>query len=220
MKDTARHRGMRNLLARQLSERPHYPISDEKVLQAIRTIPRHLFLDSIFEEKAYQDIAFPISADQTISRPHTVAFQTELLQVRQGQKVLEIGTGSGYQSAVLVFLKVDLYTIERQQELFKKTKLLLEKMGYIPKKMIFGDGYKGYVEQAPYDRILVTAGAPEVPMELLAQLKIGGRLVIPIGKGEQIMTVFTRLSPNEFNKEEYGTFGFVPMLENVQAKIR
>ena len=215
MKDTARHRGMRNLLARQLSERPHYPISDEKVLQAIRTIPRHLFLDSIFEEKAYQDIAFPIGAD-----PHTVAFQTELLQVRQGQKVLEIGTGSGYQSAVLVFLKVDLYTIERQQELFKKTKLLLEKMGYIPKKMIFGDGYKGYVEQAPYDRILVTAGAPEVPMELLAQLKIGGRLVIPIGKGEQIMTVFTRLSPNEFNKEEYGTFGFVPMLENVQAKIR
>ncbi|RKW14347.1 MAG: protein-L-isoaspartate(D-aspartate) O-methyltransferase, partial [Capnocytophaga sp.] len=181
---------------------------------------RHLFLDSIFEEKAYQDIAFPIGADQTISRPHTVAFQTELLQVRQGQKVLEIGTGSGYQSAVLVFLKVDLYTIERQQELFKKTKLLLEKMGYIPKKMIFGDGYKGYVEQAPYDRILVTAGAPEVPMELLAQLKIGGRLVIPIGKGEQIMTVFTRLSPNEFNKEEYGTFGFVPMLENVQAKIR
>jgi protein-L-isoaspartate O-methyltransferase len=220
MKDTARHRGMRNLLARQLSERLHYPISDEKVLQAIRTIPRHLFLDSIFEEKAYQDIAFPIGADQTISRPHTVAFQTELLQVRQGQKVLEIGTGSGYQSAVLVFLKVDLYTIERQQELFKKTKLLLEKMGYIPKKMIFGDGYKGYVEQAPYDRILVTAGAPEVPMELLAQLKIGGRLVIPIGKGEQIMTVFTRLSPNEFNKEEYGTFGFVPMLENVQAKIR
>ena len=190
MKDTARHRGMRNLLARQLSERPHYPISDEKVLQAIRTIPRHLFLDSIFEEKAYQDIAFPIGADQTISRPHTVAFQTELLQVRQGQKVLEIGTGSGYQSAVLVFL------------------------------MIFGDGYKGYVEQAPYDRILVTAGAPEVPMELLAQLKIGGRLVIPIGKGEQIMTVFTRLSPNEFNKKEYGTFGFVPMLENVQAKIR
>ena len=127
MKDTARHRGMRNLLARQLSERPHYPISDEKVLQAIRTIPRHLFLDSIFEEKAYQDIAFPIGADQTISRPHTVAFQTELLQVRQGQKVLEIGTGSGYQSAVLVFLKVDLYTIERQQELFKKTKLFLRK---------------------------------------------------------------------------------------------
>lgn len=220
MKDTARHRGMRNLLARQLSERPHYPISDEKVLQAIRTIPRHLFLDSIFEERAYQDIAFPIGADQTISRPHTVAFQTQLLEVQPGQKVLEIGTGSGYQAAVLVLLKVELYTIERQQELFKKTKLLLERMGYMPKKMIFGDGYKGYIEQAPYDRILVTAGAPEVPMELLVQLKIGGRLVIPIGKGEQIMTVFTRLSANEFNKEEYGTFGFVPMLENVQSKIR
>ena len=220
MKDTARHQGMRNLLARQLMDRKDYPISDEKVLQAIRAIPRHLFLDSIFEEKAHQDIAFPIGADQTISRPHTVAFQTELLQVAPGQKVLEIGTGSGYQSAVLVFLKVELYTIERQQELFKKTKLLLERMGYTPKKMIFGDGYKGYVEQAPYDRILVTAGAPEVPSELLSQLKVGGRLVIPIGRGQQIMTIFTRLSPYEFHKEEYGTFGFVPMLENVQGKIR
>ena len=220
MKDTARHQGMRNLLARQLMERKDYPISDEKVLQAIRAIPRHLFLDSIFEEKAYQDIAFPIGADQTISRPHTVAFQTELLQVAPGQKVLEIGTGSGYQSAVLVFLKVELYTIERQQELFKKTKLLLERMGYTPKKMIFGDGYKGYAEQAPYDRILVTAGAPEGPSELLSQLKVGGRLVIPIGRGQQIMTIFTRLSPYEFHKEEYGTFGFVIMLENVQGKIR
>jgi len=220
MKDTVRHQGMRNLLARQLTERKEYPISDEKVLQAIRMIPRHLFLDSIFEEKAYQDIAFPIGAGQTISRPHTVAFQTELLQVNAGQKVLEIGTGSGYQSAVLVALNVELYTIERQQELFKKTKLLLDKMGYMPRKMIFGDGYKGYVEQAPYDRILVTAGAPEVPKELLAQLKVGGRLVIPIGKGEQIMTVFDRISPIEFSKQEYGTFGFVPMLENVQTRTR
>ena len=220
MKDTARHRGMRNLLARQLSERPHYPISDEKVLQAIRTIPRHLFLDSIFEEKAYQDIAFPIGAGQTISRPHTVAFQTELLQVSEGQKVLEIGTGSGYQSAVLVALRVELYTIERQQELFKKTQLFLSRIGYMPKKMLLGDGYKGYPAQVPYDRILVTAGAPEVPKELLAQLKVGGRLVIPIGKGEQIMTVFDRISPIEFSKQEYGTFGFVPMLENVQTRTR
>ena len=220
MKDTARHRGMRNLLAKQLSERPHYSISDEKVLQAIRTIPRHLFLDSIFEEKAYQDIAFPIGAGQTISRPHTVAFQTELLQVSEGQKVLEIGTGSGYQSAVLVALRVELYTIERQQELFKKTQLFLSRIGYMPKKMLLGDGYKGYPAQAPYDRILVTAGAPEVPKELLAQLKVGGRLVIPIGKGEQIMTVFDRISPIEFSKQEYGTFGFVPMLENVQTRTR
>nr|WP_315006111.1 protein-L-isoaspartate(D-aspartate) O-methyltransferase [uncultured Capnocytophaga sp.] len=220
MKDTARHQGMRNLLARQLTEREHYPISDEKVLQAIRTIPRHLFLDSIFEEKAYQDIAFPIGAGQTISRPHTVAFQTELLQVSEGQKVLEIGTGSGYQSAVLVALRVELYTIERQQELFKKTQLFLSRIGYIPKKMLLGDGYKGYPAQAPYDRILVTAGAPEVPKELLAQLKVGGRLVIPIGKGEQIMTVFDRISPIEFSKQEYGTFGFVPMLENVQTRTR
>ena len=220
MKDTARHQGMRNLLARQLTEREQYPISDEKVLQAIRTIPRHLFLDSIFEEKAYQDIAFPIGAGQTISRPHTVAFQTELLQVSEGQKVLEIGTGSGYQSAVLVALRVELYTIERQQELFKKTRLFLSRIGYIPKKMLLGDGYKGYPAQAPYDRILVTAGAPEVPKELLAQLKVGGRLVIPIGKGEQIMTVFDRISPIEFSKQEYGTFGFVPMLENVQTRTR
>ena len=220
MKDTARHQGMRNLLARQLTEREQYPISDEKVLQAIRTIPRHLFLDSIFEEKAYQDIAFPIGAGQTISRPHTVAFQTELLQLSEGQKVLEIGTGSGYQSAVLVALRVELYTIERQQELFKKTQLFLSRIGYIPKKMLLGDGYKGYPAQAPYDRILVTAGAPEVPKELLAQLKVGGRLVIPIGKGEQIMTVFDRISPIEFSKQEYGTFGFVPMLENVQTRTR
>ena len=220
MKDTARHQGMRNLLARQLSEREQYPISDEKVLQAIRTIPRHLFLDSIFEEKAYQDIAFPIGAGQTISRPHTVALQTELLQVLEGQKVLEIGTGSGYQSAVLVALRVELYTIERQQELFKKTQLFLSRIGYMPKKMLLGDGYKGYPAQAPYDRILVTAGAPEVPKELLAQLKVGGRLVIPIGKGEQIMTVFDRISPIEFSKQEYGTFGFVPMLENVQTRTR
>ena len=220
MKDTARHQGMRNLLARQLTEREQYPISDERVLQAIRTIPRHLFLDSIFEEKAYQDIAFPIGAGQTISRPHTVAFQTELLQVSEGQKVLEIGTGSGYQSAVLVALRVELYTIERQQELFKKTQLFLSRIGYIPKKMLLGDGYKGYPAQAPYDRILVTAGAPEVPKELLAQLKVGGRLVIPIGKGEQIMTVFDRISPMEFSKQEYGTFGFVPMLENVQTRTR
>ena len=220
MKDTARHQGMRNLLARQLTEREQYPISDERVLQAIRTIPRHLFLDSIFEEKAYQDIAFPIGAGQTISRPHTVAFQTELLQVSDGQKVLEIGTGSGYQSAVLVALRVELYTIERQQELFKKTQLFLSRIGYMPKKMLLGDGYKGYPAQAPYDRILVTAGAPEVPKELLAQLKVGGRLVIPIGKGEQIMTVFDRISPIEFSKQEYGTFGFVPMLENVQTRTR
>lgn len=220
MKDTARHQGMRNLLARQLTEREQYPISDERVLQAIRTIPRHLFLDSIFEEKAYQDIAFPIGAGQTISRPHTVAFQTELLQVSEGQKVLEIGTGSGYQSAVLVALRVELYTIERQQELFKKTQLFLSRIGYMPKKMLLGDGYKGYPAQAPYDRILVTAGAPEVPKELLAQLKVGGRLVIPIGKGEQIMTVFDRISPIEFSKQEYGTFGFVPMLENVQTRTR
>ena len=220
MKDTARHQGMRNLLARQLTEREQYPISDEKVLQAIRTIPRHLFLDSIFEATAYQDIAFPIGAGQTISRPHTVAFQTELLQLSEGQKVLEIGTGSGYQSAVLVALRVELYTIERQQELFKKTQLFLSRIGYMPKKMLLGDGYKGYPAQAPYDRILVTAGAPEVPKELLAQLKVGGRLVIPIGKGEQIMTVFDRISPIEFSKQEYGTFGFVPMLENVQTRTR
>nr|WP_262913413.1 protein-L-isoaspartate(D-aspartate) O-methyltransferase [Aequorivita xiaoshiensis] len=189
-------------------------IVNNNVLQAISKIPRHLFMDSSFVDHAYTDKAFPIAADQTISQPYTVARQTELLEVEKGDKVLEIGTGSGYQSAVLLELGVTLFTIERQNELFKKTKLFLPKLGYKPKRMIFGDGYIGLEEEAPYDGIIVTAGAPFVPNPLLAQLKIGGKLVIPVGDNVQIMTVFTRKSEAEFVKEEHGEFRFVPLLED------
>ncbi|CAZ98885.1 Protein-L-isoaspartate O-methyltransferase [Zobellia galactanivorans] len=202
---------MRNKLAETLVAKG---ISNNNVLNAIRTIPRHLFMDSSFEGHAYQDKAFPIAADQTISQPYTVAFQSQLLEVKPEQKILEIGTGSGYQTAVLLLLKARVYTIERQLELFKKTKIFFGKMGYRPKKMIFGDGYKGLPDQAPYDGIIVTAGAPEVPKALMSQLKIGGRLVIPVGSDEQIMTLFVRKSEKEFEKTEYGSFRFVPLLED------
>lgn len=202
---------MRNKLADILSEKG---IVDNSVLEAIRAVPRHLFLDSSFEDHAYQDKAFPIGADQTISQPYTVAFQSELLQVEPNSKILEIGTGSGYQTAVLLKLKARVYTIERQLELFKKTNLFFKKMGYRPKKVIFGDGYKGLPEEAPFDGIIVTAGAPFVPNPLLAQLKVGGRLVIPVGTDEQVMTLFVRKSAKEFEKKELGSFRFVPLLED------
>lgn len=211
MKDTFTHQGMRKRLVETLKKKG---IVNNNVLQAISTIPRHLFMDSSFVDHAYTDKAFPIAADQTISQPYTVARQTELLEVERGNKVLEIGTGSGYQSAVLLELGVILFTIERQNELFKKTKLFLPKLGYKPKRMIFGDGYIGLDEEAPYDGIIVTAGAPFVPNPLLAQLKIGGKLVIPVGENVQIMTVFTRKSETEFVKEEHGEFRFVPLLED------
>jgi len=211
MKDTLKHRGMRNNLAELLEAKG---IRDKNVLEAIRTIPRHLFLDSGFEDHAYQDKAFPIGAEQTISQPYTVAYQTELLQLQPGDKVLEIGTGSGYQTAVLLHLKTWVYTIERQQELFKGTRLFFNKMGYRPRKMVFGDGYKGMPQEAPFDGIVVTAGAPEVPKALMSQLKVGGRLVIPVGVDEQVMTLFTRTSLKEFKKQELGHFRFVPLLED------
>lgn len=202
---------MRNKLAEILITKG---ITNNKVLDAIRIIPRHLFMDSSFEGHAYQDKAFPIAAEQTISQPYTVAFQTELLELKAGQKILEIGTGSGYQTAALLQFKVAVYTIERQLTLFKKTSIFFKKMGYRPKKVIFGDGYKGLPEEAPFDGIIVTAGAPEVPKALLAQLKVGGRLVIPVGFEEQIMTLYFRKTATEFEKKEYGSFKFVPLLEN------
>ena len=202
---------MRNKLADTLIKKG---ITSSKVLNAIRAIPRHLFIDSSFEGHAYQDKAFPIGAEQTISQPYTVAFQTELLALKSGHKVLEIGTGSGYQTAALLQLKASVYTIERQRELFKKTNIFFKKMGYRPKKVIFGDGYKGLPEEAPFDGIIVTAGAPEVPKALMSQLKVGGRLVIPVGIDEQIMTLFIRKSLTEFEKKEFGSFRFVPLLEN------
>ena len=171
-------------------------------------------MDSSFEGHAYQDKAFPIAADQTISQPYTVAFQTELLELRPNDRILEIGTGSGYQTAVLLKMKSKVYTIERQLELFKKTSIFFKKMGYRPKKAIFGDGYKGMPQEAPFDAIIVTAGAPEVPKALLSQLKVGGKLVIPVGTEDQVMTRYIRKSKKEFEKEEFGAFRFVPLLEN------
>jgi protein-L-isoaspartate(D-aspartate) O-methyltransferase len=202
---------MRNKLVDTIASKG---ITDKKVIEAIRAVPRHMFMDSSFEGHAYQDKAFPIAAGQTISQPYTVAFQTALLEAKAGDKILEIGTGSGYQTAVLLFLKFKVYTIERQLELFKKTSLFFKKMGYRPKKTIFGDGYKGLPEEAPFDGILVTAGAPTIPKALLSQLKIGGRLVIPVGDENQIMTLVTRKSEKEFEKEEFGAFRFVPLLED------
>ena len=210
LKDTLKHQGLRNQLADLLREKG---IKDKRVLEAIRTIPRHLFMDSSFEYHAYQDKAFPIEEGQTISQPYTVAFQTELLQVSPRQKVLEIGTGSGYQASVLLYLGVQLYTIERQQKLFKQTQKLLPKLMNRTVHMYFGDGYKGIPNEAPFDRILVTAGAPYVPKALLAQLAVGGRLVIPIGEETQTMTVYERISEKEFHKTTHGTFQFVPMLK-------
>lgn len=209
MKDTFKHKGMRKQLAAVVAGKG---ITDSRILEAIAHIPRHLFMDSSFEEHAYTDKPFPIAADQTISQPYTVAFQTELLQVKKGDKILEIGTGSGYQAAVLMELGAKVYSVERQAELLKKARLFLPKLGYRPKKLVFGDGYKGLPEDAPFDGIIVTAGAPYVPKPLMSQLKTGGRLVIPVGKKTQIMTVFTRISEKEFEKKTYGTFRFVPML--------
>lgn len=210
MKDTAKHQGLRNQLAKVLNAKG---IVDTNVLNAVRKIPRHLFIDSSFESHAYQDKAFPISAGQTISQPYTVAFQSQTLAIKPGDKVLEIGTGSGYQTAVLLELKAVVYSIERQQELFKKTSLFLPKLGYKAKRFIFGDGYKGLPTEAPFDKIIVTAGAPFVPKPLLAQLKIGGMLLIPVGDKTQIMTLFIRKSATGFDKQELGDFAFVPMLE-------
>ncbi|MBT8182703.1 MAG: protein-L-isoaspartate(D-aspartate) O-methyltransferase [Eudoraea sp.] len=211
MKDTFKHRGMRNKLVDIIAAKN---IKNKKVLDAIRAVPRHLFMDSSFEDHAYQDKAFPIAADQTISQPYTVAFQTELLELNPGDKILEIGTGSGYQTAVLLKLKAKVFTIERQLELFKKTSIFFKKMGYRPKKFIFGDGYKGLPAEAPFEGIIVTAGAPEIPKALLSQLKIGGKLVIPVGLDDQIMTRIIRNSEKEFERQEFGSFRFVPLLED------
>ena len=171
-------------------------------------------MDSGFLDHAYQDKAFPIGADQTISQPYTVAFQTELLEINPGDKFLEIGTGSGYQTAVLCELGAKVFSIERQKELFKKSSKFLTKLGYRAKKLIFCDWYKGLKEEAPFDGIIVTAGAPFVPKPLLTQLAVGGRLVIPVGDTIQIMTLYTRTSEKEFQKQEFGEFRFVPLLED------
>lgn len=211
LKDTAKHQGLRNQLIVILKEKG---IIDNNVLDAIKKIPRHLFLNSSFEDYAYQDKAFPIAAGQTISQPYTVAFQSQLLAVKKDDKVLEIGTGSGYQTAVLCMMGAKVYSVERQTELFKHTSILLPKLGIRPKHLSFGDGYKGLPNHAPFDSIIVTAGAPLIPKPLMAQLKIGGKLVIPLGETDQIMTLLIRKNETQFEKHEFGAFRFVPLLEN------
>ena len=211
MYDNNKYKGLRRQLVEKLIKKG---ISNKDVLKAIEVIPRHLYMEIGLESLAYEDKAFPIAAEQTISQPYTVAFQTELLNLKRGQKVLEIGTGSGYQTSILVNLGYKVYTIERQSELFKKTNILLRKTGFMPKKVIFGDGYKGLNEFAPYDGILVTAGSKNIPKNLLSQIKLGGCLVIPIGIKTQIMTRIKRDSENNFTKETFGEFRFVPLLKD------
>ena len=213
MQDSFVHKGKRKILVNYLREK--IGISDEKVLDAINQIPRHLFLESIFEDYAYEDRAFPIASQQTISHPSTVAEQTELLQLKKGEKILEIGTGCGYQTAVLIEMKVLVYTIERQKNLYDFSKNKLKELHLFPKFQSFGDGFAGLPTFAPFDKILVTCGAEILPTELLHQLKIGGIMVIPLGKtDEQKLYRFTKISENEFEKEEFGAYKFVPMLGN------
>jgi protein-L-isoaspartate(D-aspartate) O-methyltransferase len=211
MTDSYKQQGKRQQLVKLLREKG---IVDENVLEAINRIPRHSFMDSSFEDHAYQDKAFPISSGQTISQPYTVAFQTQLLQLEPGEKILEIGTGSGYQTAVLCMMKAKVYSIERQIKLYKKTRLLLDKLGFHPKQMTYGDGYKGWKEFAPFDKILVTAGAPHLPKTLMAQLKIDGKMIIPLGEKSQKMTEILRKSATEFDKKTHGDFRFVPLVSD------
>lgn len=213
MQDSFVHKGKRKILVEYLREK--IGISDENVLKAINEVPRHLFLESVFEDFAYEDRAFPIAANQTISHPSTVAEQTELLEVQEKEKILEIGTGCGYQTAVLVIMNAFVYTIERQKDLHDFAQKKLREMHLRPKFQSFGDGFLGLPTFAPFDKILVTCGAEILPIELLKQLKIGGKMVIPMGKtDEQILYRFTKISEKEFEKEEFGAYKFVPMLQD------
>lgn len=210
LQDTLRHQGLRKRMVEGIRIKG---IKDEKVLEAIGSVPRHLFMDISFLQFAYKDQAFPIGAGQTISQPFTVAIQTQLLKVDRHDKILEIGTGSGYQAAVLLEMGASVYTIERQRELYLKTQSILPQIGYNP-KFFFGDGYKGLPTYGPFDKIIITAGAPVIPADLLTQLKVGGRMVIPMGPPEkQTMYVVVKSSETEYYKESHGTFVFVPMLK-------
>lgn len=213
MQDTLKHKGLRKRLVEELREKGGI---SEEVLAVVGELPRHLFFfDTVFLDYAYADKAFPIGAGQTISQPYTVAFQTTLLNVKKREKVLEIGTGSGYQTAVLSKLGARIYTIERQKALFDKSSVLLEEL-HVKARTFYGDGYKGKPAFAPFDKILITCGAPEVPVALLEQLKVGGRMVVPVGEinGVQTMLVVDKIGEHEYETSEHGSFTFVPMLQN------
>lgn len=208
--DKYREKGARKKLVAQLRE--ERKIEDKRVLDAIGRVPRHYFFDETFWNQAYKDIAFPIGEGQTISQPYTVAYQTQLLNIKDGDKVLEIGTGSGYQTCILLELGAAVYTIERQEKLYERARLFLEKMGYHP-EFFLGDGSRGIPEHAPYDKILVTAGAPFVPEVMLKQLRIGGMMVIPVGdENQQKMVTVLRVSDTEYERIELDTFRFVPLV--------
>jgi protein-L-isoaspartate(D-aspartate) O-methyltransferase len=209
--DTYKHKGLRKNLVNLLRSKG---ITDEAVLGAIESVPRHLFMDNAFLKFAYDDSAFPIGAGQTISQPYTVAYQTSLLNLREGEKVLEIGTGSGYQTSILIEMGAKVFTIERQKLLYEKASKFLPSIGYNA-KFFFGDGYKGLPAYAPFDKILVTAGAPFIPEDLIMQLKAGGAMVIPVGAGTtQIMNRIVKTGENEIKRTELDTFSFVPLLSD------
>jgi protein-L-isoaspartate(D-aspartate) O-methyltransferase len=210
--DTLRHQGLRKKLVDQLRAKG---IQDEQVLAAIGRVPRHFFLDSGFDELAYSDRSFPIEADQTISHPYTVAYQTQLLAVKKHEKILEVGTGSAYQSAVLAELGVRVHTIERQRKLYDQVQSFAWlKKTYPFIKYFYGDGYAGLPKFAPFDKILITAGAPQVPTDLMLQLKLGGVAVVPVGEGEsQRMHRMVRVATGELEQQVLDEFQFVPMLQ-------
>ena len=212
MNDSLRHQGLRKKLVEGLKLKG---IRSQKVLDAIGKVPRHLFMESSFINFAYKDQAFPIGSGQTISQPYTVAFQTQLLDIQKHDKILEVGTGSGYQAAVLLELEANVFTIERQKQLYVSVQQLLPELGYSP-KFFFGDGYKGLPTYGPFDKILVTAGAPYIPDDLKKQLKLNGKMVIPVGdKNKQEMILVKRVGEDEFSAEKFGNFVFVPMLKGV-----
>ena len=208
--DSPKYQGQRKLMVSKLKS---LGINNKNVLDALNSVPRHLFMDPGLISHSYKNMAYPIDSGQTISQPYTVAFQTELINCKEGDEVLEIGTGSGYQAAILSYLGFDVFTIERNITLFKKSSLIFKNLSIKIKKNLLGDGYLGIADSAPFDAIIVTAAAKEIPKNLMNQLKVGGRMVIPIGEDEQIMYRFTRIEKSTFKKEEFGQFKFVPMVK-------
>ena len=210
--DSTKYKGQRKLLVEKLVKKG---INSKEVLNAINIVPRHLFMDKTLIDHSYEDKAYPIKSNQTISQPFTVAIQTQLLNIKRNEKILEIGTGSGYQTAILSILSNNIYTIERNHELYKNSKKLFSKLNIRVRKQIYGDGYLGYLAASPYDCIIVTAGANELPKKLLQQLSIGGRLIIPVGVHIQVMTKVERISDANFKKKTFGEFKFVPLLRDI-----